>query len=149
MAKITAHDELAQGFSTMERVVQFVSVAIIVLLLVVSLFIISNTVKLAMYDRKDEIGIMKMVGATNGFIRWPFVVEGFILGFLAAVIAFFMQWGLYNLLDTRITAADSLNLIHLVPFIDVIEIVAICYAVVGFVVGVFGSVLSIRKFLKV
>ncbi len=149
VAEISAHYEISEGFQTIQRVLNIASAIIITVLFVVSMLIISNTVKLAMYDRKDEIGIMKMVGATNGFIRWPFVVEGFILGFLAAVIAFFMQWGLYNLLDTRITAADSLNLIHLVPFIDVIEIVAICYAVVGFVVGVFGSVLSIRKFLKV
>lgn len=149
VAEISAHYEISEGFQTIQRVLNIASAIIITVLFVVSMLIISNTVKLAMYDRKDEIGIMKMVGATNGFIRWPFVVEGFILGFLAAVIAFFMQWGLYNLLDTRITAADSLNLIHLVPFIDVIEIVAVCYAVVGFVVGVFGSVLSIRKFLKV
>lgn len=149
VAEISAHYEISEGFQTIQRVLNIASAIIITVLFVVSMLIISNTVKLAMYDRKDEIGIMKMVGATNGFIRWPFVVEGFILGFLAAVIAFFMQWGLYNLLGTRITAADSLNLIHLVPFIDVIEIVAICYAVVGFVVGVFGSVLSIRKFLKV
>ncbi len=149
VAEISAHYEISEGFQTIQRVLNIASAIIITVLFVVSMLIISNTVKLAMYDRKDEIAIMKMVGATNGFIRLPFVVEGFILGFLAAVIAFFMQWGLYNLLDTRITAADSLNLIHLVPFIDVIEIVAICYAVVGFVVGVFGSVLSIRKFLKV
>lgn len=102
VAKITAHDELAQGFSTMERVVQFVSVAIIVLLLVVSLFIISNTVKLAMYDRKEEIAIMKMVGATNGFIQFPFVVQGFILGAFSAVIAFLVEWGIYDLLVTKI-----------------------------------------------
>ena len=113
------------------------------------MLIISNTVKLAMYDRKEEIAIMKMVGATNGFIRWPFVVEGFILGILASAIAFFLEWGLYNLLQTQISAVDSLDLITVVPFVEVIEIVAIGYAVVGFLVGVLGSLLSIRKFLKV
>lgn len=146
---VSVNYEIMEGFQTVQRVLNIASAIIIVVLFVVSMLIISNTVKLAMYDRKEEIGIMKMVGATNGFIRWPFVVEGFILGFLAAIIAFFLQWGLYSFLETRITAADTLNLINLVPFIEVVEIVAICYAVVGFVVGVFGSVLSIRKFLKV
>ena len=149
VAEVSAHYEISEGFQTLQRVLNIVSAIIITVLFVVSMLIISNTVKLAMYDRKEEIGIMKMVGATNGFIRWPFVVEGFILGFLAAVIAFFLQWGLYNFLDVRIAAADSLNLIHLVPFTDVIEIVAVLYALVGFIVGVFGSLLSIRKFLKV
>ena len=113
------------------------------------MLIISNTVKLAMYDRKEEIGIMKMVGATNGFIRWPFVVEGFILGFTASVVAFFLQWGLYNFLEAQIARMDSLQLFTVVPFVEVIEIVAIAYAIVGFLVGVVGSLLSIRKFLKV
>lgn len=149
VADVSAHYEISEGFQAVQHVLNIASAIIITVLFVVSMLIISNTVKLAMYDRKEEIGIMKMVGATNGFIRWPFVVEGFILGFLAAVIAFFLQWGLYNFLDARIAAADSLNLINLVPFMDVVEIVAICYAVVGFVVGVFGSLLSIRKFLKV
>ena len=132
-----------------QRMLNIASMIIIAVLFVVSTLIISNTVKLAMYDRKEEISIMKMVGATNGFIRWPFVVEGFILGFVASVLAFFLQWGLYNFLQTQITSLDTLHLFNMVPFVEVIELVAVCYAAVGFFVGVFGSLLSIRKFLKV
>ena len=84
VAKTDAAYELAEGFSTIQEVLHIVSFAVIAVLLVVSLLIISNTVKLAMYDRKNEIAIMKMVGATNGFIRLPFVVEGFTLGMLGA-----------------------------------------------------------------
>ena len=80
IAKTDAAYELAEGFTTIQSVLHIVSYAVIAVLLVVSLLIISNTVKLAMYDRKDEIAIMKMVGATNGFIRLPFIVEGFTLG---------------------------------------------------------------------
>ena len=149
VADVSVHYEIQEGFQTVQRILNIASVIIIAVLLVVSMLIISNTVKLAMYDRKEEIAIMKMVGATNGFIRWPFVVEGFILGILASAIAFFLEWGLYNLLQTQISAVDSLDLITVVPFVEVIEIVAIGYAVVGFLVGVFGSLLSIRKFLKV
>ena len=149
VADITAHYEISEGFQTIQQILNLASLIIIAVLFVVSMLIISNTVKLAMYDRKEEIGIMKMVGATNGFIRWPFVVEGFILGFTASVLAFFLQWGLYNFLAAQIASVDSLQLISLVPFVEVIELVAIAYAIVGFIVGVFGSLLSIRKFLKV
>ena len=148
VADVSVHYEIQEGFQTVQRILNIASVIIIAVLLVVSMLIISNTVKLAMYDRKEEIAIMKMVGATNGFIRWPFVVEGFILGILASAIAFFLEWGLYNLLQTQISMVDSLDLITVVPFVEVIEIVAIGYAVVGFLVGVLGSLLSIRKFLK-
>ena len=149
VADVSVHYEIQEGFQTVQRILNIASVIIIAVLLVVSMLIISNTVKLAMYDRKEEIAIMKMVGATNGFIRWPFGVEGFILGILASAIAFFLEWGLYNLLQTQISMVDSLDLITVVPFVEVIEIVAIGYAVVGFLVGVLGSLLSIRKFLKV
>ena len=149
VADVTAHYEIAEGFQTVQQILNIASIIIIAVLLVVSMLIISNTVKLAMYDRKDEIAIMKMVGATNGFIRWPFVVEGFILGIVASALAFFLEWGLYNLLETQVAAVDSLNLITIVPFIEVVEIVAIGYALVGFVVGVIGSLLSIRRFLQV
>ena len=149
VAEVTAHYEIQEGFQTIQQILNLASLIIIAVLFVVSMLIISNTVKLAMYDRKEEIAIMKMVGATNGFIRWPFVVEGFILGITASVLAFFLQWGLYNFLAAQIANVDSLQLISLVPFVEVIELVAIAYAVVGFIVGVFGSLLSIRKFLKV
>lgn len=149
VADVEAHYEIAEGFQMIQRILNIVSMIIIAVLFVVSMLIISNTVKLAMYDRKEEIAIMKMVGATNSFIRWPFVVEGFILGFAASVVAFFLQWGLYNFLETQITSIDTLDLFSMIPFVEVIELVAICYAAVGFVVGVFGSLLSIRKFLKV
>ena len=92
---------------------------------------------------------MKMVGATNSFIRLPFVVEGFILGMLGAVIAFFLEWGLYDFLQAKIAVVDTLRLFQIVPFAEVIELVAIAYALTGFAVGVVGSLLSIRKFLKV
>lgn len=149
VAEVKANYEVARGFQTVQNILNLVAAIIISVLLIVSVLIISNTVKLAMYDRKEEIAIMKMVGATNGFIRWPFVVEGFILGFAASVVAFFLQWGLYNFMEKSVNNLGTLEFIKLVPFVEVIELVAICYAAVGFVVGVFGSLLSIRKFLKV
>ena len=149
VAEVIAHFEIAQGFQTVQNVLNIASLVIVTVLFVVSLFIISNTVKLAMYSRSEEIAIMKMVGATNAFIRLPFVVEGFIIGIIAAAAAFFLEWGLYDFVLTKIQQLDTLKLFVLTPFTDVIEIVAIAYALTGFLVGVFGSLLSIRKFLKV
>ena len=149
VAEVNAYYEIANGFQSLQKVLNIASMVIIIVLFVVSLFIISNTVKLAMYSRSEEIAIMKMVGATNSFIRLPFVVEGFILGMLGTVIAFFLEWGLYDFLQAKIAAVDTLRLFQIVPFAEVIELVAISYALTGFAVGVVGSLLSIRKFLKV
>ena len=149
VAEVSAHYEIANGFQSLQKVLNIASMVTIIVLFVVSLFIISNTVKLAMYSRSEEIAIMKMVGATNSFIRLPFVVEGFILGMLGAVIAFFLEWGLYDFLQAKIAVVDTLRLFQIVPFAEVIELVAISYALTGFAVGVVGSLLSIRKFLKV
>ena len=149
VVEVTAHYEVANGFQTVQKVLNLSAMVIIAMLFVVSLFIISNTIKLAMYSRSQEIAIMKMVGATNSFIRLPFVVEGLILGFFSSLVAFFLEWALYDFLAAKIAQIDSLQLITMVPFAECIEYVAIVYAITGFVVGVFGSMLSIRKFLRV
>ena len=146
---ISAAYELAEGFSTLQDVLEIISIAVIAVLLLVSLLIISNTVKLAMYDRKDEIAIMKMVGATNSFIRLPFVVEGFTLGMLGAAVAFTMEWLMYDLLVTRIEALDSLGLFNLVPFQQVLLPMIFTFGGAGLFVGVVGSWTSIRKFMNV
>ena len=149
VAKTNAAYELAEGFSTIQSVLHMVSYAIIAVLLVVSLLIISNTVKLAMYDRKDEIAIMKMVGATNGFIRLPFVVEGFTLGMMGAVLAFGLEWVGYDAMVQRIGSVDSLQLFKLVPFQELLIPMVVVFAAAGMFVGIVGSWTSIRKFLNV
>ncbi len=149
VAKINAAYELAEGFSTLQNVLQIASIAIIIVLLVVSLLIISNTVKLAMYDRRDEISVMKMVGATNGFIRLPFVVEGFSLGMMGAVIAFGLEWLMYDALVARIASVDTLKLFTFVPFTQLLVPMIITFVAAGLFVGVVGSWNSIRKFLDV
>lgn len=146
---VVAFDELAEGFTTIQDVLHVVSFVIIGVLLLVSLLIISNTVKLAMYDRKEEIGIMKMVGATNGFIRLPFVVEGLVLGLLGATIAFFLEWLMYNGLVNKIDAMDGLGLFSFVPFSQLLAPMIATFAFAGIFVGIIGSWTSIRKFMNV
>lgn len=149
VAKTNAAYELAEGFSTIQSVLHMVSIAIIAVLLVVSLLIISNTVKLAMYDRKEEIGIMKMVGATNGFIRLPFVVEGFTLGMIGAVLAFGLEWLGYDAMIQKISTVDSLQLFHFVPFQELLLPMVVVFGAAGMFVGIVGSWTSIRKFMDV
>ena len=149
VAKINAAYELAEGFTTIQNVLQIASVAVIAVLLVVSLLIISNTVKLAMYDRRDEIAIMKMVGATNGFIRLPFVVEGFTLGMMGAALAFGIEWVMYDALVARIAEVDALNLFSFVPFAQLLVPMIITFCAAGLFVGIVGSWTSILKFMDV
>ena len=149
IAKTDAAYELAEGFTTIQSVLHIVSYAVIAVLLVISLLIISNTVKLAMYDRKDEIAIMKMVGATNGFIRLPFIVEGFTLGMIGAVLAFGLEWVGYDALVQRVSGVDSLQLFSFVPFEELLIPMVVVFAGAGMFVGIVGSWTSIRKFMDV
>ncbi len=149
VAKTDAAYELAEGFATIQSVLHMVSYAIIAVLLVVSLLIISNTVKLAMYDRKDEIAIMKIVGATNGFIRLPFVVEGFTLGMTGAVLAFGLEWWGYDALTQRVSSVDALQLFKFVDFQELLIPMVVVFAAAGMFVGIVGSWTSIRKFMNV
>ena len=149
VVKIRAEYEMAEGFATLENVLSVASLAIISVLLVVSLLIISNTVKLAMYDRRDEIAIMKMVGATNGFIRLPFVVEGFTLGMMGAALAFGIEWVMYDALVVKIKEVDTLQLFSFVPFQQLLIPMIATFCAAGLFVGIVGSWTSIRKFLDV
>ncbi len=149
VAEVVAPMELAEDFSSLQYIMRIISGVVIALLLVVSLLIIANTVKLAMYDRKDEIAIMKMVGATNGFIRLPFVVEGMLLGLFGAALAFFMEWALYDALVEWMNGVASKELFQFVPFETLLVPLLAVFIAAGLFVGLVGSFSSIRKFLDV
>lgn len=149
IAKVRADEDLSKGFLTISHIATIVCVALIAVLLAVSLFIMSNTIKLTTFDRKDEIAIMKMVGATDGFIRWPFVYEGLLLGLFSSLIAFVLQWGLYAAITAGINASDTLQLLDILAFADLWPVVLFSFVVVGLLVGIAGSLMAIRKFLRV
>ena len=148
VSDVYADIEVGNALATIRTVLYIASIAIAAVLLIVSLIILSNTIRLAMLDRREEIGIMKMVGATNSFIRFPFFVEGFFLGLFGAVFSFFIEWGLYEVLRKAIMNT-GLEVLTIVPFTDVLVPMALVCGVAGFVIGIFGSVMSIRRFLKV
>ena len=149
VANTRAALEIAQGFVMVRNIAAGVAIVLVAILAVVSLFIIANTTKLATFYRREEIAIMKMCGATNAFIRWPFVVEGMILGLTGALIAFFLQWGVYELVSKAVIQTNGLSLITILPFPSLALQFLLVFIVAGLLIGVVGSVLAIRKFLQV
>ena len=144
-----AESGLAEGFVTVRNVATVLATALVLMLAAVSLFIISNTIRLATFARREEIAIMKMCGATNGFIRWPFVFEGLILGLLGAVIAFLFQWGIYTAIYRAVVEHGAIGLFPLVHFRDIWDSVLGVFALAGALIGACGSGLAIRRFLQV
>ena len=149
IAKVRADEAVSAGFTTARNVASVISIALIAILLVVSVFIISNTIKLTTFDRRDEIAIMKMVGATDGFIRWPFVFEGLLIGLFGAIIAFLLQWLLYNAIAKGIAGSDTLQILRVVSFKKIGLPVGGVFLLAGILVGIGGSLTAIRKFLRV
>ena len=154
IAKVKAHLEYASAFVTLRNIVTVVSLVLTVILVLVSVFIMSNTIKLTTFGRREEIAIMKMVGATNSFIRLPFVVEGLVLGLLGGGLAFLVEWGLYTVLVRRVTGAVvgsviSESLLSFIPFSTIALPLLAAFLAIGIFVGVFGGVNAIRNYLKV
>ena len=149
IAKVNAHLEISSGFVTLKNVVSIISIVLIVVLFIVSLFIMTNTIKLATFNRREEIAIMNMVGATNSFIKTPFVLEGMLLGILGSAIAFLAEWGLYYLMLDKVGASSALSFLQLLPFHDVAIPMVIGFGAVGLLVGVFGSSSAIKNYLRV
>ena len=149
IALTNAAYEIAQGFVTVRNIAAGVAIVLVTILAVVSLFIIANTTKLAFFYRREEIAIMKMCGATNAFIRWPFIVQGMILGLAGAIVAFFLQWGVYKLVGKAVIQSDGLSLVTILPFTSLVVNILSVFCGAGLLIGVVGSVLAIRKFLQV
>ena len=149
VAKVRAHQEYANTFVRIRNIVSGVSLVLMAILVFVSMFIMSNTIKLATFSRREEIAIMKMVGASNGFIRLPFVIEGLVLGILGGGLGFLAQWGLYNLVTGSLMDSLAEGFLSPVQFMDVAPMVLVIYLAIGVLIGVFGGVNAIRNYLKV
>jgi len=149
IVKHRAAPEIAEGMVLVRNVATGVALTLIVMLLSISLFIIYNTIKLGTFTRREEIAIMKMCGATNGFVRAPFIVEGMLLGLFGAVVAFGLQWGVYAFVVGAIDTGSTIQALDLIPFEELWKRVLGAFAAIGLVVGTGGSVMAIRKFLQV
>lgn len=153
VAKIDGISEVNDGKDIVEKVnratnfIKISSIVLMIILGIISMFLISNTIKITVYARKREISIMKYIGATDWFIRWPFILEGILLGFLGAIISIgFLSYG-YNLAIDFV--AKDIMIFSLVPLNKIIYSLAWQFTFIGMLIGGLGSFISLRKFLVV
>ena len=149
--KITSKDETVTTLINLANGIKIVTGVILVLLVIISIFIIANTIKLTVHARRKEISIMKYVGATNGFIRWPFIVEGMIIGVFASIISIAIVGFAYNIIAQKLISSEFMQVINmsLVTFGDMFNSIIFVYMLLGIGIGALGSVISMRKYLKV
>lgn len=151
VAEISSKDTTIKGLISVANIVRIISMTILILLVVISTFIIANTIKLTVHARRKEISIMKYVGATDSFIRWPFIVEGIIIGILAAILSLIVIGLIYNFASDAISSSIVINKMGmaLLGFEDMITLLVIVYLALGIGIGSLGSAISMRKYLDV
>ena len=148
--KVKYNSTTIDAVSSISKVVNIFLLVVGAVMLVISVFIISNTIKLAVYSNKREILIMRYIGATNRFIKTPFILEGAIMGVLSAAISFMLISIGYVVAYSKLPqVGSSLGVFGFVPYTSLWYIILIAYIVLGLFIGVFGSSVSIRKYLKV
>lgn len=151
--KRTRYDEdVTAKIVNLMKIVRWTSLAVLVLLGFISIFIISNTIKLTVFARRKEIGIMKYIGATDWFIRWPFIVESIVIGILASFIALFILKGSYGAIINWLIGknpAAQLGVVNFINFNTISNKILIEYLIIGIGIGCIGSAISLRKHLKV
>ena len=148
---IVSSNQLIAQILRLAKGVKYVTAAILALLIVISISIISNTIKLTVHARRKEISIMKYVGATNSFIRWPFLVEGIIIGVIAGLLSVGIVGLVYTGIANQISSTDFLETVHwkLLDFKDMFNLILVVYLGLGIGIGAIGSGISMRKYLEV
>lgn len=151
IASITSQDNTINNLVKIANGIKIVSIVVLSLLVIISIFIIANTIKLTVHARRKEISIMKYVGATDSFIRWPFIIEGIIIGIIAAIISLAVLGLAYNLIISKLGNSAVLAKIgmSLLSFADISTLLVIVYLVLGIGIGALGSTISMRKYIKV
>lgn len=146
--QVRENSDLASKVETIRNAVSYISLGIIAILFFVSMFIVSNTIRITIYNRRLEISIMKAVGATNSFIRWPFLVEGMLLGVISAVVSLVLEYVVYSV--ALIWFADLMSTLGGTPveFLDYIWFFLAVFGFIGVVIGTTGSLISLNKYLK-
>ena len=149
--RITSSNDTITALLRIANGVKIAIGVIFIILLFIAITIIANTIRLTVFARRKEISIMKYVGATNSFIRWPFVIEGMLIGLIAALLTLGLVAVLYDQVIIQIEASEILQQmgITLLQFVEIVESIAIVYVILGMFVGMLGSSISMKKYLEV
>jgi len=145
---VRGNSNLAGQVRDIRAGVTYISLGIIVMLLAVSLFIIANTVRVTMYNRRLEISIMKAVGATNWFIRWPFIIEGVVIGVIASFVSLALVFGIYQLVINSLGTLFTLFGTTSISFLTYALPLLVAFLFIGVSAGIFGSIFSMARYLK-
>ena len=146
--QIHENSDLAGKLATIRNAVSYVSIGVIAILFFVSLFIVANTIRITIFNRRLEISIMKAVGTTNAFIRWPFIVEGILLGLFSAVLGLGIQYGVYSVASIWLGNIMAMLGGRAINFLDYAGYIFLIFAFIGVFIGAFGSIISLNKYLK-
>lgn len=149
--RITSSNQTIRALSVIGKWVRIVTGVLLAILILISIFIISNTIKLTVHARRKEISIMKYVGATNSFVRTPFVIEGIIIGIISSIISLVLVGGAYNWCANRMRLSETIQTIgvNILSFNELFTQIIIVYIVLGVGIGIVGSAISMRKYLDV
>ena len=149
--RITSSNQTISALSKVGKWIRIITGAILVILIVISIFIISNTIKLTVHARRKEISIMKYVGATNSFIRIPFIIEGVIIGIISSILSLGIIGILYNFIATKLVASPTFQTIgvSILTFSNLFNQILLVYVSLGIGIGILGSTISMRKYLEV
>ncbi len=150
---VNASNEFAEFLKELQKIVTIIAAAIIVALVIVSMIMISNTTKASVFARREEIQIMKYVGATNAFIRMPFFVEGMVTGLFSGLGAFVITWlgydAVFKILTQQAGVMNVIGMGSIIPFSDIRIYILIAYILAGSLIGALGSVISTRRHINV
>ena len=151
VASITAGNDTVNTLVNIANGIRTATGVILILLILISIFIIANTIKLTVHARRKEISIMKYVGATNGFIRWPFMVEGIIIGIVSALISVVILGFAYNFVADKLVGSSMVTILNLnlLTFSDMLSMLFLVYIIMGIGIGAIGSAISMKKYLDV
>ena len=151
VVEIKSKDEMIEKLIGLANGIKIGTAVLLIILIIISIFIISNTIKLTVHMRKKEITIMKYIGATNSFIRWPFIIEGIIIGIVSSIIAIALIGLVYNIIAAKLIETSFLQLISmsLVSFSSMFKTIVGVYLIMGIGIGVLGSSISMKKYLEV
>lgn len=147
--RVNYGQDVVQNLFRFNQYARNIGLVLILALVFTAIFLISNTIKITIMARRKEIEIMKLVGATNWFIRWPFFVEGLLLGVLGSVLPITLLISGYYFLDQNIESVNQFSFIEILPFNPFVWQLSFLVLAIGACIGVWGSVMSVRKFLKV